>query len=167
MSFEWSLLDRVGNVARVQSFATATAATATIQDLIDRWLVSGALLDDAVSSQIIGGQAIIPFTSAGGWKAAPGSTGNLNGDAIVMNFENAANQYASPILLPSYLDTFIVNGKIDLTADELAAVIADFLNAALDVDYVSRDLQALSALRDAFLADRKQRGQRSRTRTLG
>jgi len=167
LSFEWSLLDRVGNVARSQAFANATYATATIQDMIDRWLVTGELIDAASTSQVVGGQVIIPMISAGGWKAAPGATGLLNSNTIGLNFANSSNQYATPIILPAYLETFIVNGKIDLTVSELADLITDLLNAALDVDYVSKDLQALAAMRDAFFTSRKQRGELARTRTLG
>lgn len=165
-SFEWSLLDRVGNVARMQAFTNYVPGTATVSDLTDRWLITGALIDDAVGSQITGGQISIPATADAGWKSAPASDDNLNGAVMVLDFENAGNQYSTPILLPSYLDTFIVNGKINFAAAALAALVADILDTGEDVDYVSRDIQQLTALRAGFLADRKQRGQRSRTRTL-
>ncbi len=166
-SSEFSLLDRVGNVARTQSFETGVAATATVQDLIDRWLVTGALIDDATTSQIVAGQVIIPMTPAGGWKSAPGSTGFTNVDTLVLNFKNAVNMYATPVIVPAYLESFIVNGKVDLTAAELDALITDILLTAGDIDYVSRDFQVLTAVRDAFLTGRKQRGQRARSQTLG
>ena len=165
-SFEWSLLDRVGNVSRTQAFVAYDGATETVDALIGTWLATGALIDDAASSQITGGLITIPLQPDGGWKAAPAATGNLNGDTMVLNFENADNMYATPILLPSYLDTMIVNGKINLAQANLAALIANILSTAGTADYQSKDIQQLSALRDAFLADRKQRGQRTRTRTL-
>jgi hypothetical protein len=166
-SAEFSLLDRVGNVSRMQAFATGTAGTVTVTDLVNKWLATGALVDDATTSQIVAGQIIIPMTPSGGWKSEPASSGFTNVDTLVMNFKNAVNQYATPVILPAYLESFIVNGKVDLTAAELDALITDILSTAGAVDYVSRDFQVLTAIRDAFLTGRKQRGQRARSQTLG
>jgi hypothetical protein len=147
-------------------FVAYDGSTETVDALIGTWLATGALIDDASGSKITGGLITIPLQPDGSWKASPAADDNLNGTTMVLDFENADNQYVTPILLPAYLDSFVVNGKINYAATALAALIANILSTAGTADYQSRDLKQLSALRDGFLADRKQRGQRARTRTL-
>lgn len=166
-TFAWSLLDRLGVRAEVSLYAAYNGATETVDALIGNWLETGALIDDATSSQITGGQILIPLQADGSWKTAPASTGNKNNEIILMNFANAANQYATEVVLPAYLDTFIVNGKVDPSVTELAALIADILSTAGTADYQSRSLQQLTALRDAFLTQRKRRRQRALTQYTG
>ena len=166
-SFAWSLLDRLGTVAQVQAYVNYASDTVVPDDLAAAWVATGALIDAATSSQITGGQVLIPMTAAGGWKSAPASSGNKNQEVINVNFDNAANQYATEFLLPAYLDAMISNGKVLLTQTQLAALIANLLSTAGAVDYATRDLQQITAVRDAFLTGRKRRNQRLLTKTLG
>lgn len=165
--FGYSLLDRLGVRAESSLYVAYDGDTETVDALIGTWLATGALLDAATDSQITGGQILIPLQADGSWKAAPHSSGNKNNEVIVMNFENAANQYATEVLLPAYLDAMISNGKVNPAETHLAALIANILSTAGTADYQSRDLQQLTALRDAFLSSRKRRGMTSKTKALG
>ncbi len=168
-SFSWRLLDRVGSIATPQVYAAYDGSTETVDSLIGRWLATGGVLDAATSSQIVEGSIIIPLQADGSWKTAPASTGNKNQDMINLNFQNDANRYATEFILPAYLDAMIVNGKVDLTQTQLAALIADIVlhGTGHTVFYNSQDFQQLQSVRDAFLTSRKRSGQRARTRTLG
>lgn len=166
-TFNYSMLDRLGVRGETSLYVAYDGATETVDALIGTWLATGALLDAATNSQITGGQILIPLQPGGGWKANPAASGNKNNEVLLMNFENAANQYATEVLIPAYLDAFIVNGKVDLTVAALAALIANIVSTAGTADYQSRDLQQLTAVRDAFLTQRKRRNQRALTQARG
>lgn len=165
--FSYRTIDRIGSIATPELFVAYDGATETVDALIGTWLATGALIDAATSSQIQGGQITIPLNPDGSWKSAPASTGNKNNEVININFENAANRYVTEFLLPAYLDAMISNGKVLLTQTQLAALIANIISTAGTADYQSRDLQQLTGVRDAFLTQRKRRGQRARTMSLG
>lgn len=165
--FSWRTIDRLGSVATPELYVAYDGATETVDALIGTWLATGALIDAATSSQIVGGQITVPLQPDGTWKSAPSSSGNKNNEVINLNLENAANRYVTEFILPAYLDAMISSGKVLLTQTQLAALIANILSTAGTADYQSRDLNQLTGVRDAFLTQRKRRGQSARTRTLG
>lgn len=165
--FSFSLLDRLNLRAETSLYVAYDGSTETIDALIGTWLATGGVLDDATSSQITGGHILVPLQPDGSWKGAPSGSGNKNNEVAVLNFANDDNQYATEVLLPAYLDAFVVNGKIDPTVTALAALIANILSTAGTADYQSRDIQQLTALRDAFLTTRKRRQQTVKTRSVG
>src|SRR3954470_11371175 len=102
--FSWRTIDRIGSVATPELYAAYDGSTETVDSLIGRWTATGALLDAATSSQILGGQITIPLQPDAGWKSAPASTGNKNNEVINLNFVNDANRFLTEFLLPAYLD---------------------------------------------------------------
>ena len=165
--FSYSLLDRVGLVADTPLYAAYNGAVVTVDSLIGRWLEMGALFDDTTTSQIVGGHILIPLNPDVSWKSAPGATGNKNNEVAVLNFENAANQYLTEVLIPGYLDSFLVNGKINLAAAEIAALVAEIIDTSTPTDFQSRDLEQLTGVRNGFLTTRRRKGQTSKTRAIG
>jgi hypothetical protein len=167
--FSWRTIDRIGSVATPELYAAYDGSTETVDSLIGRWTATGALLDAATSSQILGGQITIPLQPDSGWKSAPASSGNKNNEVINLNFVNDANRFLTEFPLPAYLDSMISNGKVLLTQTDLAALITDIVlhGVGHTVFYNSRDFQQLQSVGNAFLTQRKRRGQNSRTRTLG
>lgn len=165
--FSYSLIDRLGLVAPTSLFAAYNGATLTIDSAIGRWLEMGALFDDTTTSQITGGHILIPLNADASWKSAPGASGNKNNETAVINFENASNQYLTEVLIPGYLDSFIVNGKLNLAATELAALIAEILDTSTPTDFQSQDLEQLTGVRNGFLTTRRRKGQTSKTRAIG
>lgn len=165
----WRTLDRIGSIATPSVYAAYDGSTETVDSLIGRWTATGTVLDAAMSSQIVGGEIIIPLQPDAGWKSAPASSGNKNNEVMSLNFQNDANHFATPFELSAYLDSFIVNGKVNLAATALAALIADIVlhGVGHTVFYQSEDFQQLQSVRDAFLTQRKRQGQSARTRTLG
>lgn len=166
-TMSYSLLDRLGVKADVQLYVAYNPATATPTTLNTAWVAYGSAIDAATSSQIVGGHILIPQAPDGGWKAAPAGSGNKNNEVINIDFANGTNQYATEVLLPAYLDTFIVNGKVDMTVTELAALITAIVDVNGVVTAESRDGHDLTAARAAFLTSRKRRRMRTLTESLG
>jgi len=166
-TMNYSLLDRLGVKADVQLYVAYNPATATPTTLNTAWVAYGDAIDAATSSQIVGGHILIPQTPDGGWKDAPAGSGNKNNEVINIDFANASNQYATEFLLPAYLDTFIVNGKVDMTVTELAALITAIVTTNGAADAMSRDGHDLTAVRTAFLTSRKRRRMRTLTQSQG
>jgi len=166
-TFSYSTLDRLGVKADVQLYVAYTPGTATPTTLNTAWVAYGDAIDAATSSQIVGGHILIPQAPDAGWKSAPAGSGNKNNEVINIDFANTSNQYATEFLLPAYLDAFIVNGKVDMTVTELAALITAIVDANGVVTAMSRDGHDLSAARTAFLTGRKRRRMRTLTQTQG
>lgn len=165
--FSYSLLDRLGLVAPVPLYVAYDGATETVDALIGTWLATGALLDASSTSQITGGSILVPLQPDASWKSAPAASGNKNNEVIIVDFENAANQYVTELEIPGYLDAMIVNGKVSLTQTQLAALIANILSTAGTADYQSQDLEQLTGVRSAFLTTRRRKGQTSKSRAIG
>jgi len=84
----------------------------------------------------------------------------------VVNLLNDFNNYVTEFLIPGYLEAMISNGKVLLTQTQLAALTAALISDAGTVDYQSRDLHQLDAVKNAFLTTRKRRGQTVKTRSV-
>lgn len=165
--FSYSLLDRMNLRADTALYAAYDGATETVDAMIGSWLATGALFDATTTSQITGGSITIPLQPAGGWKTAPASTGNKNNEVAVLNFENAANRFMTEVLIPGYLDSYIVNGKINLAATTLAALIANIVSVAGTVFYQDQGFEQLTAVNNGFLTTRRRPGQQSKSRSIG
>jgi len=167
--FSWRTRDRLGSIATPEVYAAYDGATETVDSLIGRWLATGGLLDDAMNSEILGGQITIPLQPDVSWKSAPASSGNKNNEVLTLDFANDANTFLTAFELSAYLDSFIVNGKVNLAATELAALIADIVlhGVGHTVFYNSQDFQQLQRVDYAFLTQRKRKGQNARTKSLG
>lgn len=164
--FSYSLIDTLGLVADASVYAAYDGATETVDALIGSWLSLGALVDASTTSQITGGTITIPLEPDASWASAP-AAGNKNNEVLVVNFENDFNQYVTEFLLSGYLEAMISGGRVNLAQTQLAALTAAIINDAGTVDYQSRDLHQLDAVRDAFLTTRKRRNQRLKTRAYG
>lgn len=165
--FSYSLLDRLNLRAETPLYVAYDGATETVDALIGSWLATGALLDATTSSQITGGSVTIPLEPNGSWKTAPASSGNKNNEVLILNFENAANRYVQEVPIPAYLDTFVVNGKVNLAATALDALIDNIVATGGTTFYQWIGFEQLTAVRNAFLTTRKRNGQTSKTRTIG
>lgn len=162
--FTFSLLDTYGLRAESSAYAAYDGATETVDALIGSWLALGGLINAATTSQITGGSITIPLQADGSWKAVP-AAGNKNNDVLVVDFLNDFNNYVTEFLLPGYLAAMQSGGKVVLTQTQLAALTAALIDDSGTVDYQSRDLHQLNAVKDAFLTTRKRRNQTLRSRS--
>lgn len=166
-SFEWATEDDQGVPNRVQMYMAYDAATETVDSLIGAWLAYGALIDACIDGQITGGQMLVPLQASGTWKAAPVSPGNNSNQVMTMNFANAANQYDTPILLPSYKESVLVAKRPNIGANPLLALITAINAGSGAVFPNSRDLEDLTNLVNAFLGTRKLKKNKAATIVLG
>lgn len=166
-SFEWATMDDQGVPNRVQMFMAYDGATETIDSLIGAWLAYGALIDPCIDGQITGGQMLVPLQASGSWKAAPVSPGNNSNQVMTLNFENAANQYDTPIYLPSYKESVLVAKRPNIGANPLLALITAIAAGSGAVFPNSRDLEDLTAIANAFLGTRKLKKNKAATIVLG
>lgn len=166
-SFEWATVDDQGVPNRVQMFMAYNGATETIDSLIGAWLAYGALIDPCIDGQITGGQMLVPLEPDGSWKSNPVSPGNNSNQVMTMNFENASNQYLTPIYLPSYKESVLVAKRPNITANPLLALITAINAGSGAVFPNSRDLEDLTAIVNAFLGTRKLKKNKAATIVLG
>jgi len=165
-SLEWQIVDDQGVTNRVQMYYAYDGATETIDALIGNWQLLGALIDNCVDGQIVEGRITIPLLPAAGWKAAP-ANGNNSNQVMTMNFDNDFNTYATPILLPSYKESTLVNKRPNVAAAPLSVLIAAIIAGQATGFPNSRDLHDLNALREAFLGTRKLKKNKAATRVIG
>lgn len=157
--FSYTLLDANGVKASTQAYYIPTApSTITVANAITDWASLGDLLDDATNAQILGGRISFPVPAQGGWKSAPVDENDVS-DVIVANFNNAVTRYAMEFLLPNFLQSMIVNGKVDLTNAALSALLDFIVTGGASGAFTNTASQDLNSLRDAFQADRKHRRQ--------
>lgn len=162
--FEYEIEDDQGLSNRNAIYVAYNGAVMTIDALIGGWLAYGGLLDPVIDGRIVQGRITIPLSSDASWKAAAAEGNNVN-QVMSLNFENGANRYLTPVLLPSYKESQLSpDGTPNLAAVALAAYIAAIIAGTVNVFPNSRDLEDLNALRDAFLTVRKVRNQKQRTR---
>lgn len=154
-SIEYAIKDDQGVPNRTQIYVAYNGAVLTIDALIGAWSSFGGLIDAAIDGQIIGGQITIPLNPNGAWKTAPVSPGNNTNQVMTLNFNNDFNQYATPILLPSYSEDTLVDGRPDVAGAILAPLIAQIIAGTTNVFPNSNNLRDLNALRNAFLGTRK------------
>ena len=166
-SFEWATIDDQGVPNRVQMYMAYDGLTETQDALVNAWLSYGGLIDPLIDGKITGGQINIPLDRDASWKSSP-VNGNNSNQVMTLNFANAANQYATPILLPSYKESILVAKRPNVGATPLstfiAAVIAGYANEAFPN---SRGLDDLSALVNAFLGTRKLKKNKAATEVFG
>lgn len=158
MSF--TLLDTNGVKASTPAYyVPTTPSTVTVASLIADWAGLGDTLDDVTNAQIVGGRILIPVDASGhGWKSAPVEENDVS-DTIVANFNNAATRYAFGYLVPAFLESILVGGKVDLTNVALTALLDYLVGGAAAGAFSNTAGQDLTSVRDAFQADRKHRRQ--------
>jgi len=154
-SMEWATIDDQGLPNRTQMFVAYNGAVLTIDALIGAWLAYGGLIDPCIDGKITGGQITIPLNPNGAWKAVPVSPGNNSNQIMTMNFNNVANQYATPIILPSYKESTLTGDRPNILADPLLALITAINAGTVNVFPNSNNLNDLVSLRNAFLGTRK------------
>lgn len=155
----YTLLDANGvKVSTPAYYIPTTPSTITVANAIVDWAALGDLIDDATNAQILGGRISFPLPAQGGWKSAPVDENDVS-DVIVGNFNNTVTRYAMEFLLPAFLQSFIVNGKVDLTAAALDALFDFLIAGGASGAFTNTASQDLNSLRDAFQADRKHRRQ--------
>lgn len=166
-SFEWAIVDDQGVANRSQMYVAYDGATETIDALIGAWLAYGGLIDPCIDGQIVSGQITIPLLSDASWKAAPVNGNNCN-QVMTLNFDNDFNTYATPIYLPSYKETTLVNKRPNIGATPLSTLIANIISGESgEVFPNAKSLHDLNALREAFLGTRKLKKNKAATRVLG
>jgi hypothetical protein len=163
-SIEWSLEDDQGVPNRVQMYFAYDALTETVDALENAFIYYGGLIDPLVDGQIVGGQITIPLQPDAGWKTAPVSPGNNCNQVMTLNFDNAGNGKAVPVLLPSYKESILVAKRPNIGATPLstfiAAVIAGYITEAFPNSDAFGDI---TALRNAFLGTRKLKSNKAAT----
>lgn len=165
-SLEWQIEDDQGVSNRTQMYVAYDGATQTIDALIGAWTAYGGLIDPCIDGQIVEGRITIPLIRNAAWKAAPVNGNNAN-QIMTLNFDNDFNTYATPILLPTYKESILVNKRPNIGVNPLLALIAA-INAGTGNTFPnSRDLHDLNALRDAFLGTRKLKKNKAATRVTG
>lgn len=163
-SFEWQIVDDTGLTNRTQMYYAYDGSTETVDALIGEWLAMGGLIDDCISGEIVGGQITVPLEPDASWKTSP-AVGNNANVVMSLDFENDFNQYVTPILLPTYLESLLLTSPRvpNLANTNLAALIAAIIEDGGTAFVNSRDLHQLDALRKAFLTTRRVRNQRTKT----
>lgn len=161
--FSFSLRDANGVVTSSRAYVGYNGAVETVNALIGNWLEMGGALDHASNAQIVAGAITIPVEPDGTWKTAPVDENDVS-DVIVLNLKNASTRYVQEFVLPNFKNAQITGGKVDLTQTDLAALIALLDNSAgmTSADALNTAGQTLTALNDAFQADRKHRKQLQR-----
>jgi len=154
-SMEYATIDDQGLPNRIQMYVAYNGAVLTIDALIGAWLSFGALFDDCIDGKITGGQLLIPLNPDPSWKAAPVSPGSNSNQIMTLNFNNDFNQYATPIILPSYSAATLVDDRPNIDDAPLDALIAQIIAGTTNVFPNSNNLRDLNALRNAFLGTRK------------
>lgn len=166
-SFEWATVDDQGVPNRVQMYVAYNGATMTMDALIGAWSAFGGLIDPCIDGQIVGGQLLVPLNPNGAWKTAPVSPGNNSNQIMTLNFNNNFNQYATPIILPSYKESTLDGGRPNIDADPLLALINTIVAGTTNVFPNSANLYDLNALRNAFLGTRKLKKNKAATYVIG
>lgn len=163
-SFEWQLVDDQGVTNRSQMYVAYDGATETVDALIGAWLAYGALIDPCVDGQIVDGAITIPLVADAAWKQAPANGNNCN-QVMTLNFDNDFNTYVTPIYLPSYKETILLNKRPNINAAPLSTLIAAIIaGQGGEVFPNAKSLHDLNALREAFLGTRKLKKNKSATR---
>lgn len=165
-SLEWAVVDDQGVPNRVQMYYAYDGSTETVDALIGNWVALGTLIDPCIDGKIVDGQITIPLVRDAGWKAAAVNGNNAN-QVMTLNFNNDFNTYATPILLPSYKESVLVNKRPNVAANPLLALITAIVTGQTTGFANSRDLHDLNALRDAFLGTRKLKQNKARTYVTG
>lgn len=156
--FSYTIQDRFGTKTTtvVPGFVDGAAITAT--NLHTEWTTLGTDLDAVIDAQIIGGRVNIEFPADGGWKSSPGAD-SFDERTGVLNFNNATTKYKYGIKVPSWANSKLSSGKINLSDTEVSALITLLTTAFTHGEFANPGLYAFTALADAFLAARKYRKQ--------
>jgi len=165
-SLSWQIVDDQGVSNRTQIYYAYDGATETVDALIGNWQLLGALIDACVDGQIVEGSITIPLLPAAGWKTAPANGNNAN-QIMTLNFDNDFNTYATPIILPSYKESTLLNKRPNVTAVPLSTLVAAIITGQATGFPNSRDIHDLNGLRDAFLGTRKLKKNKAATRVIG
>jgi len=139
-------------------YKPTNAAVLTLEGLIADWVAVGNALDDATNAEIIGGRVTVPLAKAVGWKSAAVDENDVS-DVINLNFNNTVTRYVTEFILPQFMQAMISGGKVDLTDVALSALVTALTSGMTGGAMVDRGGNPISALRDAFQADRKHRRQ--------
>lgn len=167
-SFEWQIVDDQGVSNRSQMYVAYDGATETVDSIIGAWSAYGGLIDPCIDGQIIGGQVTIPLLPNVAWKSAPVSPGNNSNQVMVLDFDNDFNTYVTPILLPSYKESILLNKRPNIGANPLLALITAILAGSGGVVFPnSSALHDLDDLRSAFLTTRKLKKNKAATQVFG
>lgn len=164
-SMEWATIDDQGVPNRVQMYVAYNGAVLTVDALIGAWSSFGGLIDPCIDGQIVGGQLLIPLNPNGAWKTAPVSPGNNSNQIMTLNFNNDFNQYATPIYLPSYKESTLLNDRPNIGATPLLELINQIIAGTTNVFPNNDNLRDLNALRNAFLGTRKLKKNKAATIT--
>jgi len=167
-SFEWQIVDDQGVTNRSQMYVAYDGATETVDSLIGAWSAYGGLIDPCIDGQILEGQITIPLLPNVAWKNAPVSPGNNCNQVLTLDFDNDFNTYVTPIYLPSYKESVLLNKRPNITAVPLSTLITAILAGSGGVVFPnSSSLHDLDALRSAFLGTRKLKKNKAATIVFG
>jgi hypothetical protein len=158
--------DDQGVPGRVDEYVAYDGATTTIDSLIGSWTQFGGLVDPCIDGKIIKGQITIPLERDAAWKAAA-VNGNNSNQVMTINFGNDFNRYVTPLELPSYKESILVNKRPNVGATPLSTLIAYMIAGDTDLFPNSRDLHDLDRMVSAFLTTRKLKGNKAATIVKG
>lgn len=157
--FSYTFLDTNGVKASVSYYYVPTApTTVTATQIKADWTALGTALDNASNAKIIEGKITLPEASDGAWKDAPVEENDVS-DVIVLNLANAVTRYSFGAVLPNLKNVELSGGRVDTTQTDLAALIGFIEDGATNGSMTNEAGQDLTALNDAFQADRKHRRQ--------
>jgi len=160
--FSYSLIDELGTRTSVTQPAMVDPTTGTPAALKTAWLGLGADIDAVSGAQITGGSVAIVYQPAGGWKATPAAGSRVEQTAL-FNFINATSKYKWGLDVPSFLNSKISSGKVNLADSAVTALINFILTAFTGGEFANTSTFPLTALADALLSFRKRRKQLART----
>jgi len=167
-TLEWATIDDQGVPNRVSMYVAYDNLTETVDAIINAWLSYGGQIDPCIDGKITGGQILIPLEPDGSWKANPVSPGNNSNQIMTLNFNNNTDHFSSPIYLPSYKESILLNKRPNIGAAPLSTLIA-----AISAGYAgelfpnSQALHDLTSLRNAYLPTHKLKKQKQQTIVFG
>ena len=114
------------------------------------------VLDPIIDGQITAATFKVKATLPTGIKTAPAATAEAERNGV-FNFSQANVPYKNGIAVPTIADSVIVNGKIDLTNTSIQSWITVITVVSSGITVISKFLNALQNLVDAFISFRKHR----------
>lgn len=157
--FSYTFLDTNGVKASVAYYYVPTApTTVTVAQVTADWHSLGGLLDAASNAKLIEGKITLPEPHDAAWKASPVEENDVS-DVITINYGNAVTRYAFGGLIPNLKNDELVDGRVDLTNADIAAVSGFVQDGAANGNMTNEAGQDLTTVNDGFQADRKHRRQ--------
>lgn len=160
--FELQTKDDQGVPNRVSEYVSYNGTTTTVDSLIGSWLQFGGLVDPCIDGKIVGGRITIPLEPDASWKTAA-VNGNNSNQVMTLNFGNDFNSYMTPLLLPSYKESLLLNKRPNPLVNPLLALVNYMIVGDTDLFPNSRDIHDLDRLVDAFLTTRKLKRNKAQT----